>query len=110
RLRHDRAVPRRVAGRAWTERHRPRRRGARPAVSLLPAWIIAPLLLPLMSAALLLLLGDEHRRLRGIANVAASAGGLVIAVLLLIAVDAGGSPGKIGVYLASNWAAPFGIV
>jgi multicomponent K+:H+ antiporter subunit D len=52
---------------------------------------------------------DSRRRARSIVNVAATLAGLVVAAMLLHGVDAGGSSGTIGVYLASNWQAPFGI-
>src|SRR3546814_5829425 len=60
----------------------------------------------LMAAALLLLVDGSQRRLRALINIAASLAGLVVAAILLWAVDHGG----IGVYLAANWQAPFGIV
>lgn len=72
----------------------------------MPAWIIAPVVLPLLSAALLLLVSEKRRRLRSLINVVATVAGLVVAALLLREVDTGG----VGVYLASNWEAPFGIV
>lgn len=74
--------------------------------TLMPAWIIAPVVLPLLSAALLLLVSEKRRRLRSLINVVATVAGLVVAALLLREVDTGG----VGVYLASNWEAPFGIV
>ncbi|TWI08207.1 monovalent cation/H+ antiporter subunit D [Aerolutibacter ruishenii] len=74
--------------------------------SLLPGLMIVPLVLPLMTAALLLLVDGNRWRLRALINVTASVAGLVVALALLWAVDRGG----IGVYLAANWQAPFGIV
>src|SRR5690606_16521836 len=72
--------------------------------------LVLPIVLPLVSAALLLLLGDRRKRLKSLINVAASLLGLVVATAILWRVDAGGGPAEIGVYLASNWEAPFGIV
>jgi multicomponent K+:H+ antiporter subunit D len=70
--------------------------------------IVVPVVLPLLSAVLLLLLGDRRARLKSTVNIGATAAGLVVAVLLLDRVRADGAP--IGVYLTSNWEAPFGIV
>ncbi len=75
-------------------------------MTLMPGWIIVPVVLPLVTAALLILVGNTQRRLRSLINVVATAAGLVVAVLLLREVDSVG----VGVYLASNWQAPFGIV
>ncbi len=72
--------------------------------------IVAPILLPLLTAPLVLLLGESRRRLKAWASVISSMGGLAVAIVLLIWVDRSGAPGAIGVYLPSNWAPPFGIV
>nr|WP_305118973.1 monovalent cation/H+ antiporter subunit D [Tahibacter harae] len=72
----------------------------------MPALMIAPVLLPLVSAAVLLLIGGKRGRLRSLINVAATGAGLIVAALLLREVESGG----VAVYLASNWQAPFGIV
>lgn len=76
----------------------------------LPHLVVAPVVLPLVAAALLLLLGERRRRLATIVNLAATGAGLLVALEILKRVDADGVPGAIGVYLASNWEAPFGIV
>src|SRR3546814_5938826 len=95
------------AGRTRPQRHRPRRRRAGRAVNtLLPGLMIVPLALPLMAAALLLLVYGSQRRLRALINIAASLAALVVAEILLWAADHGG----IGAYLAAHWPAPFGIV
>jgi len=73
----------------------------------LPHLIVVPVVLPLVTAAVLLLLGDHRRRLKSLLNVSATAAGLVVATTILLRVD---GTGEIGVYLASNWEAPFGIV
>ena len=75
-----------------------------------PHLIVVPIVLPLLATALLLLLGEKRRRLRSVVNVLATFAGLVVAIALLRRADGGGGPGEIGVYLASNWQAPFGIV
>jgi multicomponent K+:H+ antiporter subunit D len=69
--------------------------------------MIVPIVLPLVTAAVLLLLGEQRRRFKSLFNVAATLGGLIVAVMILRRVD---GAGEIGVYLASNWEAPFGIV
>jgi multicomponent K+:H+ antiporter subunit D len=74
---------------------------------LFPHLIVAPIVLPLMTAALLVVLRERRRRLQSVINVFASILGLVVAVTLLHGVEARG--GSVGVYLASNWEAPFGI-
>ncbi len=77
---------------------------------LFPHLIVVPVVLPLVASALLLLLGDQRRRYMSLVNIAATLAGLVTAATLLRRVDGGGVAGEIGVYLASNWEAPFGIV
>ena len=71
--------------------------------------IAAPILLPLLSAALMLLGGARWRRWKATLNVASCVVGAGICTSLLVAVDAGAAP-AVGVYLPSNWPAPFGIV
>jgi multicomponent K+:H+ antiporter subunit D len=70
--------------------------------------LVLPVLLPLGTAALMLL-GDRSRSFKAAANVLSAALGLVIAVLLLQGVDARG-PAAFGIYLPGNWSVPFGIV
>lgn len=77
---------------------------------LLPHLIVVPIVLPLLTAALLLLLGKARGRVTSIAHIAATFAGLVTAATILWRVDSGGTAGKIAVYLAANWEAPFGIV
>jgi multicomponent K+:H+ antiporter subunit D len=76
----------------------------------LPHLVVLPIVLPLLTAAFMLLLRDARRRLASIVNIAATAAGLLVALAILVRVDDGGGAGTIGVYLASNWEAPFGIV
>lgn len=78
--------------------------------SLMPHLIIAPILLPMLTAALMLLMGEKRRSAKAVLNVLASALGLAIAVALLLWVDAQATPLALGVYLPSNWPVPFGIV
>ena len=71
--------------------------------------IVAPILLPLLTAALMLMLGEKHRPLKARINLFSSVLGLGIAILLLYWTQQGG-PDSIGVYLPGNWQVPFGIV
>ena len=76
----------------------------------MPHLIALPVLLPLVAAALLLLIGESNHRVKATVGIAATIGNLVVAATLLAIVNAGGAPAAIGIYLPSNWAAPFGIV
>jgi multicomponent K+:H+ antiporter subunit D len=77
---------------------------------LLSHLVVVPIVLPLVTAALLLLMREKRRRFKSLVNVAATLAGLVVAAMILRRVDGGGVSDEIGVYLASNWQAPFGIV
>jgi len=78
--------------------------------SLMPHLIVAPILLPMMTAALMLLMGERRRGAKALLNVLSSALGLGAAVVLLLWVDAQPGPLAFGVYLPSNWPVPYGIV
>jgi multicomponent K+:H+ antiporter subunit D len=71
--------------------------------------LVAPVLLPLATAALMLMLGEGNRRLKGPINVASTALGLLLAVWLMLRVHAEGNA-AFGIYLPGNWPVPFGIV
>jgi multicomponent K+:H+ antiporter subunit D len=75
-----------------------------------PHLIVAPIVLPLVTAVALMLLGGRYRRARSLIHVSAALLGLLVAATILGRVDAGGPSGPVGVYLAGNWEAPFGIV
>ncbi|WP_347905777.1 monovalent cation/H+ antiporter subunit D [Pseudomonas purpurea] len=79
-------------------------------MTLMPHLIAAPILLPLLTAALMLMLGEKHRPLKARINLFSSLVGLGIAVLLLQWTQQTDVPGSIGVYLPGNWQVPFGIV
>ena len=79
-------------------------------MSLMNQLIIAPILLPLVTAALMLLLGEKRRPLKGRLNLLSTLIGLGIAITLLTWVRGQGQAESIGVYLPGNWPAPFGIV
>ena len=72
--------------------------------------LIALPLLPLATAALMLLLGEGRRGLKSVVNVLSTALGLSIAVSLLVGVAGRDAPAAFGVYLPGNWPVPFGIV
>lgn len=72
--------------------------------------IVVPIVLPLVTAALMLLLGDKRRRIKSLANISASLLGVIVAVALLLRVNHGSGSGALRVYLAGNWEAPYGIV
>lgn len=78
--------------------------------AVMPHLIIAPILLPLVAAALMLFMGEQQRQWKALINVAASLLGLINAVALLNWVHGNGAPAAIGIYLPANWDVPFGIV
>ena len=79
----------------------------------MPHLVAVPILVPLFTAALMLLLGERRRLAKSALSVASGLVGLIAALALLRwvnAPDTGSGPGSIGVYLPGNWRAPFGIV
>lgn len=72
--------------------------------------IVAPILLPLLTAAIMLWLGEKLRPLKARINLWSSILGLGISITLFMWVQTSGSTGSIGVYLPGNWEVPFGIV
>jgi multicomponent K+:H+ antiporter subunit D len=77
---------------------------------LMPHLILAPIALPLVTAGLMLLLREERQRTKVAMNIASTLLGLVVAVPLLVQAQQPGGQASMGVYLAGNWPAPFGIV
>ena len=67
-------------------------------------WIIAPVLLPAIAGALLVLVRDE--RAQRVLSVVATLAGLALALALAVAATGSGPE----VYRLGNWPAPFGIV
>ena len=59
--------------------------------------IIAPILLPLVTAAVMLLLGEKHRQIKARLNLLSTFAGLAIAVSLLQWVRTQGQAESIGV-------------
>ncbi len=79
----------------------------------MPHLVAVPILVPMFTAALMLLLGEQRRRAKAALSVLSGLVGLLAALALLRWVNApttGSGPGSIGVYLPGNWKAPFGIV
>lgn len=82
-------------------------------MSLADHLIIVPILLPLVTGAVMLLLNERRRVLKGIIGMAATVALLIVSIILLRAADmmpteAGETAVK--VYELGNWPAPFGIV
>jgi multicomponent K+:H+ antiporter subunit D len=75
-----------------------------------PHLIIAPIVLPLLTGALLLLLDERLRSLRAAVSVASAFGLIGIAIALLVMSDAATPDPQLGVYRLGNWPAPFAIV
>ncbi len=78
--------------------------------ALMPHLILAPILLPLLTAALMLLMGEEKQRLKLTLNMASTLLGLGVSLALLGWADQQGAASTMDVYLAGNWPAPYGIV
>ena len=71
--------------------------------------IIVPVLLPLVVGALMIPINQKRHGLKFALGLASGVLLWVAALALLVLADGGHWPGGIGVYLAANWAAPFGI-
>ncbi|WP_338646942.1 monovalent cation/H+ antiporter subunit D [Pseudomonas sp. ML2-2023-3] len=78
-------------------------------MNLMPHLIVGPILLPLLTAACMLMLGEKHRPLKARINLISTLLGLGISVMLLLWTRQQAIPASIGVYLPSNWEVPFGI-
>ena len=73
---------------------------------LMPHLMLAPILLPLLTAALLLLMGEDRPRFKLIVNLLSTFLGLGIALALLGWADQQGAASTMDVYLTGNWPAP----
>ena len=78
--------------------------------ALMPHLMLAPITLPMFTAAMTLFLREERQRLKLGVNLLSTLLSLVIAVMLLRWTNQAGAPVTMGVYLPGNWPAPFGIV
>ena len=74
--------------------------------------IIAPILVPLVTGALLLLIDERRRLQKAMIGLASTIILFVVAVALFRFADGidGPETARQGVYLPGNWPAPFGIV
>ncbi|MEO7401746.1 MAG: proton-conducting transporter membrane subunit, partial [Polaromonas sp.] len=77
--------------------------------ALMPHLLLAPIALPLLTAALMLLMREEQQRLKVTLNLVSTLAGLLVAALLLIQADQQSATAPMDVYLAGNWRAPFGV-
>ena len=76
----------------------------------MPHLLLAPVLLPMLTAALMLILDEKHQRTKLLMNIASCTASLLIAMALVKWSNQEGASSTMSVYLAGNWAAPFGIV
>lgn len=72
--------------------------------------IIIPILLPLISGAVMLLLAERSRKLKGGIGIATTLVLLIVSIILLQQADAMPSGSSVQTYQLGNWPAPFGIV
>lgn len=72
---------------------------------LMPHLMVAPILLPMLSAALMLLMGEGKRPAKLVLGMGSALLGFAVSVALLAWVDEYG----VVAYLPGNWPAPFGI-
>ena len=78
--------------------------------SSMPHLLLAPIALPMCTAAIMLLLGEERQRTKLGLNLFSLLLGLLINIALLAWTQHSASSASLGVYLPSNWPATFGIV
>ena len=71
--------------------------------------VAVPILLPLLCGALLVPLDQARHSLKFALSFTSVLGLLATAIMLVVQTDGGHWQDGIGVYLAANWAAPFGI-
>lgn len=72
--------------------------------------VIAPIVLPLVTGALLLLCDERRHTLKALVNVASTLALVMICWALLGVADTSDATARKGIYLVGNWPAPFGIV
>ncbi len=83
--------------------------------SLPPHIVVAPILVPLITGAILLFIDERKRNFKAVVSVVSSLVLLAVAVALFMEVNSTVSTEvaaviSTGVYLLGNWPAPFGIV
>jgi multicomponent K+:H+ antiporter subunit D len=74
-----------------------------------PHLIILPVLLPLLCGALLILINERRHHLKFAVSLSSLLLQFAVAVTLIVFSDSSHWANHLGVYLAANWAAPFGI-
>ena len=74
----------------------------------IPHLVVAPVIVPLVTAAAMLLVGEARRRVNAAINVVSTFATLVACGALVAAVHAG-APTAVVAYLPANWDVPFGI-
>lgn len=72
--------------------------------------VVVPVLLPLLTAGLMLWAGEGRRHLKAMLNVLSTSLTLAAAVALLVWVQGQDAAAAFGIYLPGNWPVPFGIV
>src|SRR5688572_25662961 len=74
--------------------------------------MIAPVVVPLVAGAVMLLVGERRHGLKAVINVASTFGLVGIAIALLVMSDAASTDpaSGVGVYRLGDWPAPFAIV
>ena len=78
--------------------------------ALMPHLMLVPIVLPMLTAALVLLMREERQRLKFTISLVSTFIGLLVAIALLQWAHRAGTAAGMGVYLPGNWPAPFGIV
>ena len=71
--------------------------------------LVLPVLLPLVTAAILLALGDRRRNFKAGLTLVSVLAALGLAGYLMASIDRGDTAGAFAVYLPGNWPVPFGI-
>ena len=75
--------------------------------------MIVPIVLPLVAAAVMMLINERRHGIKAAINVATTLALAIVAIALVQLADtqaAGAAPARVGVYRLGDWAAPFGIV
>src|SRR3546814_20923519 len=72
--------------------------------------VLAPILLPLLAGAGMLLFDERNRTLRASLGLVSTVLLIVVAATLLYTADAAGPGSSLSVYRLGDWPAPFGIV
>lgn len=72
--------------------------------------VVVPVLLPLLTAGLMLWAGEGRRHVKALLNVLSTSLSLAAAVALLMWVQGQDAVAAFGIYLPGNWPVPFGIV